>query len=133
MCAPWSPCVVHEWFALGTQYQFSVNVRCPPPQRTLVSEWTKHWSVHIEKMQKTQATSPWFTNMKNPSTWHAKFSKCLCKKPTNSSSGWMVCEPYADGAVHVHNPIHMYTHLEILKRFFFCLTQNSITAWSFFS
>ncbi len=49
---------------------------------------------------------------RTPNAWRCiQFSLCSRKKPTNFSSRQMVCEPFADGAVQVHSPIHIYAHL----------------------
>ncbi len=40
-----------------------------------------------------------------------QFSLCSCKKPSHFGSQRMVCEPFANGAVYVCSPVHIYTHL----------------------
>ncbi len=35
----------------------------------------------------------------------------FAQKPTNFGLQWRVCEPFVDGATHVHSPIYIYTHL----------------------
>ncbi len=49
---------------------------------------------------------------RTPNAWRCiQFSLCSCKKPTNFSLRWMVCELFANGAAQVRSPIHTYGHL----------------------
>ncbi len=51
------------------------------------------------------------TLVRGKDIWRIQFSLCSRKEPTNFSSQWTVCEPFAEDAAQVRSPVHTYLHL----------------------